>query len=183
MIPLQPCNHDDSDGASEGGAGQDAYVTDPSDHEDEPENDDWFDQLISNSVSQEDISEVEARELQETQLDESQVLDTQVQFQDSQPRPETELDDLPDSQPWPSPPFPPDEAKGIVEIDDSPVRPAASAAPAGSCVVKPISKKEQAMRLREKIQALQLLIDETSFWTELLPNMFLFASRFIVISI
>ena len=106
MIPLQPCNHDDSDGASEGGAGQDAYVTDPSDHEDEPENDDWFDQLISNSVSQEDISEVEARELQETQLDESQVFDTQVQFQDSQPRPETELDDLPDSQPWPSPSLP-----------------------------------------------------------------------------
>ena len=178
ITPLQPCNHDDSDGASEGGAGQDACVTDPSDHEDEPENDDWFDQLISSSVSQEDILEVEARELQETQLDESQAL-TQTQFQDSQPRPETELDDLPDSQPCPPIPLQgPAEHKGIMEIDDSPVRPAASAAPAASCVVRPLSKKEQAMRLREKIQALQLLIDETSYWTELVPKHFHVCFRF-----
>ena len=164
VTPLQPCNHDDSDGASEGGAGEDAYVTDPGDHEDESENDDWFSQLISSNVSREDLLAVETQELQETQLDESQVL-TQTQFQDSQPRPETELDDLPpNNMPCPTSLLQgPAEPKGIVEIDDSPVRPAAaSEAPAGSSVVKPLSKKEQAMRLREKIQALQTLIDETS---------------------
>lgn len=193
---LQPVNHDDSDGDGQGeeSAGENAFITDPEDQEDDV-TDAWFDQLISTVAPDEinifedsleesyqavrqacqDIPLDDSQPNPHFQLEESQafVPDTQLmqdsppitptEMEESHPVADTELDEsLAHHLEAPLPSTGSVKSEEVMLIDESPARPAASSASAGSASTG-VSKQERAEHLRAQLRELELLMARVEY--------------------
>lgn len=184
-LSLQPCNQSgesaDSDGRSEGDEDPDALVEDLADHEDEPPNDEWFDQLMQQVLKDEATESQESSEsLDDTGNTETSLATTvpeqspddglphympsylETLLPESQQSPRTKMVVRPIARPLQASPGDKGGDQEVTVIEESPARPMPSAPTAKDLAAdRKKSKKAKLEALRKELRELEKLMEQT----------------------